>query len=103
MSPVLFAIYIAEIHQAIESRVEDCRGISFVDGVTWIVEGYDANDVVGKLEQCAAASLEWAEHNAVRFETTKSEAMERAQNWTRPCSTIWTDRSRLDSGRVGAA
>ena len=24
VSPVLFAIYIAEIHQAVESRVEDC-------------------------------------------------------------------------------
>ena len=75
VSPVLFALYIADIHQAVESQVEDSRGISFVDDVTWIVEGYDLDDVAGKLERCAAASLEWAEHNAVRFETTKTEAI----------------------------
>ena len=28
ISPVLFAIYIADIHQAVEGQVEDCRGIS---------------------------------------------------------------------------
>ena len=34
VSPVLFSLYIAETHQAVESQVEDCRGIFFVDGVT---------------------------------------------------------------------
>ena len=34
ISPVLFAIYIAEIHTAVESCVELSRGISFVDDVT---------------------------------------------------------------------
>ena len=34
ISPVLFAIYIADIHQAVEDRVKGCRGISFVDDVT---------------------------------------------------------------------
>ena len=37
VSPVLFAIYITDIHQAVESQVEDSRGISFVDDVTWVV------------------------------------------------------------------
>ena len=69
ISPVLFAIYIADIHEAVESQVEDSRGISFVDGVTWLVEGTDLNDVVSKLERCAAASLHWASCNAVSFET----------------------------------
>lgn len=32
-SPVLFAIYVADIHKAVEGQVEDSRGISFVDGV----------------------------------------------------------------------
>ena len=32
VSPALFALCIAEIHQVVEERVEDCRGISFVDG-----------------------------------------------------------------------
>ena len=72
VSPVLFALYIADIHQAVESQMEDCRGISFVDDITWVVEGTDLNDVIAKLEGCARASLEWAEDNAVRFETSKT-------------------------------
>lgn len=56
ISPVLFAIYIAAIYEVVESQVEDSRGISFVDGVTWFVEGTDLNDVVSKLERCAAAA-----------------------------------------------
>ena len=46
-----------------------------MDDVTWIVEGYDIDDVSARLERCATASLEWAENNAVRFETTKTEAI----------------------------
>ena len=77
VSPVLFALYIAEIHQAVESQMEDCRGISFVDDVTWIVEGVpvDLDDVTAKLEGCARASLRWAENNTVWFETAKTEAI----------------------------
>ena len=77
VSPVLFAIYVADIHRAVEGQVEDARGISFVDDVTWIAEGYDLDDVTRKLERCAAASLEWGERNlnAVRFETAKTEAI----------------------------
>ena len=33
------------------------------------------NDVVEKLERCAAASLEWAGDNSVRFEESKTEAI----------------------------
>ena len=72
VSPALFAIYIADIHQAVESQMEDCRGISFVDDVTWVAEGVDLEDVVQKLEGCAAASLRWAESNAARSETSKT-------------------------------
>lgn len=77
ISPVLFAtgIYIADIHAAVEDQVEDSRGISFVDDVTWLVEGRDVGEVVRKLERCVAASLEWAESNAVRPETSKTEAI----------------------------
>lgn len=52
ISPVLFAIYIADIRQAVESQVEGSRGTSSVDDdVTWIVEGTDLDDVVDKLER----------------------------------------------------
>ena len=55
--------------------MEDCCSISFVDDITWIVEGVDLDDVTTKLEGCARASLRWAESNAVRFETAKTEAI----------------------------
>ena len=53
ISPALFAIYIADIHEAVDDQVEDSRGISYVDDVTWVVEGTDIDDVVSKLERCA--------------------------------------------------
>ena len=43
ISPVLSAIHIAGIHGAAESQVEDSRGVSFVDGVTLLVEGTGIN------------------------------------------------------------
>ena len=67
ISPALFAIYIADIHGAVEDQVEDSRGISYVDDVTWIAEGANVDEVVEKLERCAQASLEWAD-NAVRLD-----------------------------------
>ena len=75
ISPALFAIYIADIHDAVGERVEDSRGISYVDDVTWVVEGTDVDDVAEELERCAAASLEWAGDNAARFEESKTEAI----------------------------
>jgi hypothetical protein len=75
ISLALFAIYIADIHEAVEDQVEDSRGISYVDDVTWVVEGVDADDVVSRLERCARASLDWANGNAVRFEESKTEAI----------------------------
>ena len=55
--------------------MEDCRGISLVDDITWVVKGVDLDDMAQKLEGCAAASLRWANDNAVRFETSKTEAI----------------------------
>ena len=46
ISPALFSIYIAEIHAAVEGQVEDSRGISCADDVTWLADGTDLNDAV---------------------------------------------------------
>ena len=43
--------------------------------MTWLVAGRDVGEVVQGLEGCAAAWLEWAEGNAVRFETSRTEAI----------------------------
>ena len=52
-----FAIYIADIPATVKGQVRGRRGISFVDDVTWLVEGRDVGAVVEKLERCSAASL----------------------------------------------
>ena len=75
VSPVLFAIYIADIHGGVEGQMEGCRGTSFVDDVTWAVEGENMLDLAAKLEGCAEKSLRWAQNNAARFETSKTEAI----------------------------
>ena len=46
ISPVLFAICIADIRQAVENEVDSIRGISFVGGMTWLMEGADIKEVV---------------------------------------------------------
>ena len=70
--------------------MEDCRGISFLDNISGVVEGTDLKDVIAKLEGCARASLEWAEDNAVRFETSKTKAIlfSRSQKY-RWCHWQW--------------
>ena len=55
LSAVIFAIYVAEIHD-VEGQVEDSRGISFVDDDPWVVEGTDIDDVVSKLVRCTVGS-----------------------------------------------
>ena len=55
--------------------MQGCRGISFMDDVTWVAEGRNTNEVVQCIERCATASLRWVEDDAVRFETSKTEAM----------------------------
>ena len=55
--------------------MEDSLRVSFVDDVTWAVEGTSLDEVVDELEKCAAASLQWAKRNAVKFETPKTEAI----------------------------
>ena len=39
ISPVLFATHIADTSQAVKDEVDSSRGISFVGGVTWLMEG----------------------------------------------------------------
>jgi ribonuclease HI len=75
VSPILFAIYISDIHSVVEGRVKGIKALSFVDDVTWLAIGKDIGEVVEKLERCAAVSQEWAQQNAVEFESEKSEAV----------------------------
>ena len=46
-----------------------------MDDVAWTAEGDTEEDISQMLEQAAAAAQEWAEANAVTFDTEKTEAI----------------------------
>jgi hypothetical protein len=56
--PIIFAIYTAQLIANVE-RV-GAEGLSCVDEIGSIETGRDMNQVVTKLEACAAENLEWA-------------------------------------------
>jgi hypothetical protein len=41
VSPILFAIYIADIHSEVEGKINSVRALSFVDDITWLAVGDD--------------------------------------------------------------
>jgi hypothetical protein len=57
----------------VEERVQG-EGLSFVDDLGWVATGKDVNQVVEKLELCAAESIEWASRRDLQFDTPKTEA-----------------------------
>jgi hypothetical protein len=75
VSPLLFLIYIVDLPALIDKEGDGAVGLSFVDHVTWIVEGTNVEEVTEQLNKCAAKSLAWVEQNAVRFEEDKTEAI----------------------------
>jgi hypothetical protein len=99
VSPILFAVYIAGVHGAVENAVPGVRGLSFVDDVTWLAVADNVGELVGKLEECARQSIGWAEANAVRFETSKTEAILFTRNrryWgQRPTTGIRVDGTQI--------
>jgi hypothetical protein len=75
VSPILFTVYIADIHSEVEGKINSVRALSFVDDITWLAVGDDVAELTKKLEQCAKLSKRWAENNAVEFELAKTEAI----------------------------
>ena len=75
VSPILFGIYISEVHATVQDKVDDTAGLSIVDDVTWFVTGPNVATIRKILEECAKESIAWGERNAVRFEESKTEAL----------------------------
>jgi len=59
VSPILFAIHSAGLIKWVEERVQ-AEGPSFGDDLGWVATGKDVNQVVERVEACAAQSVEWA-------------------------------------------
>jgi hypothetical protein len=72
VSPILFAIHTAGLINRVEERVQ-AEGLSFVDALGWIGTRKDVNQVVRKLEACAAERIEWASRRDLQFDTAKTE------------------------------
>jgi hypothetical protein len=57
----------------VEERAQ-AEGLSFVDDLRWIATGKDVNQVVRKLEACAAESIEWASMRDLQFDSAMKKA-----------------------------
>jgi hypothetical protein len=80
VSPVLFAIYLAEIHQEMKEAIEGSSGLTFIDDVTWLIEAPYIPQLIRKREKCTRLCQEWAQRNTIRFETSKMEAILLSRN-----------------------
>ena len=75
VSPILFTVYLSGLFGYVEERVTGVKALSFVDDVAWTTEGDTVDDISPTLKQAAAAAQEWAEANAIAFDTEKTEAI----------------------------
>jgi len=75
VSPILFTVYLSGLFGYVEERVTGVKALSFVDDVAWTTEGDTVDDISPTLKQAAAAAQEWAEANAISFDTEKTEAI----------------------------
>jgi len=75
VSPILFTVYLSGLFGYVEERVPGVKALSFVGDVAWTTEGETEDGISETLEQAAAAAQEWAEANAVTFDTQKTEAI----------------------------
>jgi len=73
VSPILFAIHTAGLITWVEERVQAER-LSCLDDLGWVATGKDVNQVVERLEACAAESIEWANRRDLQVDTAKTEA-----------------------------
>jgi len=73
VSPILFAIHTTALIKWVEVRAQ-AEGLSFVDDLGWVATGKDVNQVVERLEACAARSIKWASRWDLQFDTAKTEA-----------------------------
>jgi len=72
-SPILFPIHTPGLIDWVEGKFQ-AEGLCFVDDPGWLETGKEVNQVVQKLEACAAQSIEGACRRDLQFDTAKTEA-----------------------------
>ncbi|EED15962.1 reverse transcriptase, putative [Talaromyces stipitatus ATCC 10500] len=74
VSPILFVLYVHGLSRAIESRVPEVRGLSFVDDQGLITAASSVKETCRTLEKAAEVAIEWGVTNGVQFDSKKTEA-----------------------------
>ena len=74
-SPILFAIYISGVFEAIEAAVPGVKALSFSDDVGIVAPAISVDQACKKLQRAGEAAIAWGRTNAVQFDTEKTEAM----------------------------
>ena len=77
VSTVLCVVYLSGLFGRVEEKENECgsEGISFVDDVSWVVEGEDVGECTQRLEGCAREAQIWAKENAIQFDIENTEAI----------------------------
>jgi Reverse transcriptase (RNA-dependent DNA polymerase) len=75
VSPILFAIYLSGVFQAIERAVPGLRTLSFADDVGLIVPASSVAQACEKLQQAGETAIEWGLQDDVQFDAQKTEAV----------------------------
>jgi len=75
VSPILFTVYVSGQFSYVEEKVPNIKALSFVDDVAWTAVGDEEDDLSETLERAATAAQEWADINAVTFDTERMEAI----------------------------
>jgi len=100
-SPIVFAIYTSGLIKWVEEYVS-AEGLSFVDDLGWVATGSNVNQVVTKLEECAAKSIEWASQRGLQYDTAKTEAalFTRRRGYKKHLEPTLTAKIRVGDGFI---
>jgi hypothetical protein len=74
-SLILFAILIAGLIMKVEKEALEVTTLSFVDDITWVVDGKNVNQCASYMQRCARCNMQWVEVNTVQLNIAKTEVV----------------------------
>ena len=69
VSPIFFTIYLSGLFGYVEDKVPGIKALSFADDVAWLVGDEHEGTLSARLEEAFKVAAEWADANAVTFDT----------------------------------
>lgn len=74
-SPILFLLYLRPLFNALNNAHPNVWTLSYIDDVTYVVQGRTRVDNARALKTVAKTVFDWADNNAVTFDITKTEML----------------------------